>query len=231
MPYINVESVTKRFERPEGAVLALSEVSLTIERGEFIGISGPSGAGKSTLFNIISGLDRCTSGAVTVDDAELSKLSTDKLALFRRAKVGFVFQSSALLPALTVFENVMLPLVPIAVPDADKRARVERALEAVNIAHRASHLPSELSGGEQQRTAIARAVVNDPELILADEPTADLDVDNATNIIELLEQLNGAGKTILLTSHDASTVGAAKRIIRMESGKIVEWQGRGRGNG
>jgi putative ABC transport system ATP-binding protein len=221
MPYINASFITKRFERPEGAVLALSEVSLSIERGEFVGISGPSGAGKSTLFNIISGLDRASSGEVSVDGTELTGLSTDKLALFRREKIGFVFQSSALLPALTVFENVMLPLIPVRLPEADKRARVERALQAVNIAHRATHLPAELSGGEQQRTAIARAVVNDPELILADEPTADLDVDNAGNIIELLEQLNAQGKTILLTSHDASTVGAAQRIIRMEAGQIV----------
>lgn len=221
MPYINADLVTKRFDRTEGVVYALSEVTLTIERGEFIGISGPSGAGKSTLFNILSGLDRATSGAVEVDGTDLTKLSTDKLALFRRAKIGFVFQSSALLSALTVFENVMLPLIPVHLSEPDKRARVERALEAVNIAHRASHLPSELSGGEQQRTAIARAVVNDPELILADEPTADLDVDNASNIIELLEQLNAQGKTILLTSHDASTVGAAKRLVRMDSGKIV----------
>ncbi len=221
MPYINASLITKRFERPEGPVLALSEVSLAVERGEFVGISGPSGAGKSTLFNIISGLDRASSGDLSVDDTELTKLSTDKLALFRREKIGFVFQSSALLPALTVFENVMLPLIPVRIPEADKRARVERALTAVNIAHRSSHLPAELSGGEQQRSAIARAVVNDPELILADEPTADLDVDNAGNIIELLEQLNAQGKTILLTSHDASTVGAAKRIIRMEAGQIV----------
>jgi putative ABC transport system ATP-binding protein len=221
MPYIDASLITKRFERPEGPVLALSGVSLTVERGEFVGISGPSGAGKSTLFNIVSGLDRASSGEVSVDGTELTGLSTDKLALFRREKIGFVFQSSALLPALTVFENAMLPLIPVRIPEADKRARVERALQAVNIAHRASHLPSELSGGEQQRTAIARAVVNDPELILADEPTADLDVDNAGNIIELLEQLNAQGKTILLTSHDASTVGAAKRIIRMEAGRIV----------
>ena len=221
MPYINASLITKRFERPDGPVMALSEVSLCVERGEFIGISGPSGAGKSTLFNIISGLDRASSGDLSVDDTELTKLSTDKLALVRREKIGFVFQSSALLSALTVFENVMLPLIPVRLPETDKRARVERALEAVNIAHRASHRPSELSGGEQQRTAIARAVVNDPELILADEPTADLDVDNAGNIIELLEQLNAQGKTILLTSHDASTVGAAKRILRMEAGQIV----------
>jgi putative ABC transport system ATP-binding protein len=220
MNYINLSLVTKRFERPEGAVHALTELSLSVERGEFVGISGPSGAGKSTLFNIISGLDRCTSGEVMVDGIVLNQLSTDKLALFRRDKVGFVFQSSALLPALTVFENVMLPLVPVRMPETDKRERVERALEAVNISHRASHLPAELSGGEQQRTAIARAVVNDPELVLADEPTADLDVDNASNIIELLEQLNAQGKTILLTSHDASTVGAAERIVRMEAGQI-----------
>ena len=124
MPYIKASFITKRFERPEGPVLALSEVSLSIERGEFIGISGPSGAGKSTLFNIISGLDRASSGEVSVDGTELTGLSTDKLALFRREKIGFVFQSSALLPALTVFENAMLPLIPVRLPEADKCARV-----------------------------------------------------------------------------------------------------------
>lgn len=205
----------------EGMLQALAEVSFSIRLGEFVGLSGPSGAGKSTLLNILGGLDRPTCGQVIVGGKDLNTLDDTELALYRRQTVGFVFQAANLLPALTVFENVMLPLVPIRMGEDEKIARVESALDEANIAHRASHLPGELSGGEQQRAAVARAVVNDPQLILADEPTGELDAANAARILELLKRLNNEGRTVIIASHDAASIEITDRVLRLEEGVLV----------
>lgn len=219
--YITVSQLTRTYQRSSGPLQALAEVSFTIPQGQLVGIVGHSGAGKSTLLNILGGLDRPSSGHVSVGGTDLGSLNDAALALYRRQTVGFVFQAANLIPSLTVIENVMLPLVPVALSEGEKLTRVERALDEVNIAHRATHLPGELSGGEQQRAAVARAIVNDPQLILADEPTGELDAENAGRIIELLTRLHKEGRTVLIASHDPATIQVAERIIRLEDGGLV----------
>jgi putative ABC transport system ATP-binding protein len=222
--YIQVHDLAKVYERADGTVHALQGVTLTVGRGEIVGLMGPSGSGKSTLLNLIGGLDRPTRGRVVVEATDISKLSADSLALYRRDKVGFVFQDAHLIPALTVYENVMLPLVPIPLPDEEKNRRVEQALEECNISHRAHHLPGELSGGEQQRTAVARALVNDPDIILADEPTGELDPENAARIVELLMQINRDGRTVLVASHDEKAMAQMPRRVRIREGLVEDGQ-------
>jgi len=219
--YIAVSQVTRAYQRSNGSLNALAEASFVIPQGQLVGIVGQSGAGKSTLLNIIGGLDRPTSGQVLVGGTDLRALDDATLALYRRQTVGFVFQAANLIPALTVLENVMLPLVPVRISDDEKLARVERALDEANIAHRASHLPGELSGGEQQRAAVARAIVNEPQLILADEPTGELDVENANRVLELLLRLHQEGRTVLIASHDAATINATERVLRLEDGTVI----------
>jgi putative ABC transport system ATP-binding protein len=222
--YIQVHELSKIYSRTDGAVHALQGVTLTVARGEIVGLMGPSGSGKSTLLNLIGGLDRPTEGRVVVEATDISKLSADSLALYRREKVGFVFQDARLIPALTVYENVMLPLVPMQMPDDEKRSRVEMSLEECNITHRAQHLPGELSGGEQQRTAVARAMVNDPHIILADEPTGELDPENAARIVDLLRQINRDGRTVLVASHDANAMAQMPRLIKIREGQLEDGQ-------
>ncbi len=226
--YITLRDVTRAYRRSSSEVAALKDVSLSIAEGEFVGIVGHSGAGKSTLLNIIGGLDRPGSGSVTVSGTDLGSLDQTGLAVYRRETVGFVFQDANLVPALTVFENVMLPLVPLRGDNAEKIERVEDALEDVNIEHRASHLPGELSGGEQQRVAVARAIVNDPRIILADEPTGELDAENAGRILDLLEGLNARGRTVIIASHDTGSIAVTRRIIHLREGALVgDESGRG----
>ncbi len=219
--YITLRDVTRAYRRSGSELAALNDVSLSIAEGEFVGLMGHSGAGKSTLLNIIGGLDRPSSGGVTVGGTDLGSLDETGLAVYRRETVGFVFQNANLVPALTVFENVMLPLVPLRGDIADKTERVTSALNDVNIADRASHLPGELSGGEQQRVAVARAVVNDPQMILADEPTGELDAENARRILALLARFNDLGRTVIIASHDASSIAVTGRIIRLREGVFV----------
>jgi putative ABC transport system ATP-binding protein len=219
--YIKVSQLTRTYRRSEELLQALAEVSFSIPQGQLVGLVGPSGAGKSTLLNVLGGLDRGSAGQIFVGGTELSRLDDADLAVYRRETVGFVFQSANLLPALTVFENVMLPLVPLPLAEREKVTRVERVLDEVNITHRASHLPGELSGGEQQRAAVARAVVNDPQLVLADEPTGELDADNAQRVLELLLRLNNEGRTVILASHDAATIRATDRVLRLQEGTLL----------
>ena len=219
--YIVISNARRTYRRSDSELAALQGVSLAIPKGELAGIVGHSGAGKSTLLNIIGGLDRPSSGSVTVGGTDLGTLDEAGLAVYRRETVGFVFQDASLVPALTVLENVMLPLVPLGGDRAEKISRVEAALEEVNIGHRASHLPGELSGGEQQRAAVARAVVNDPQLILADEPTGELDAENAGRILALLERLNEQGRTVIIASHDADTIAVTRRVFRLQEGALV----------
>lgn len=219
--FLRAHLVSKTYRAGVNQVLALSEISFDLGEGEIVGLSGPSGSGKSTLLNILGGLDRPTSGTVSVDGMALHELSDDALTLYRRQTVGFVFQASHLVPSLTVQENVMLPLLPARLSPTEKDERVAAALEQVNIVHRASHLPGELSGGEQQRAAVARAIVNQPRLILADEPTGELDSDNAARIVELLSGFAGEGRTVVIASHDPDVIAVTDRVIKLQSGAVV----------
>jgi putative ABC transport system ATP-binding protein len=203
-------------------VIALSEVSFRLRAGTLVGLSGPSGSGKSTLLNILGGLDRPTSGSVLVNDQALDQLTDDGLTLYRRNMVGFVFQAAHLVPALTVHENIMLPLIPVALRESEKEERVRAALEQVNISHRSDHLPGELSGGEQQRAAVARAIVNQPSLILADEPTGELDTDNAARIMEILTGFADQGRTVIIASHDPDVIAVTDEALKLESGSLLK---------
>lgn len=219
---LSANLLSKVYSAGTREVIALSEVSFLLDEGELIGLSGPSGSGKSTLLNILGGLDRPSSGTVIVENAALQTLNDDELTLYRRTTCGFVFQAANLVPALTVYENVMLPLIPLPLPQAEKERRVQAALEQANIDHRATHLPGELSGGEQQRTAVARAIVNQPSVILADEPTGELDSDNAARVMEILTSFTDQGKTVIIASHDADVIQVTDRVLRLENGCLVE---------
>lgn len=219
---LSANLLSKVYSTGTREVIALSEVSFLLDEGELIGLSGPSGSGKSTLLNILGGLDRPTSGTVVVENAALQTLNDDELTLYRRNTCGFVFQAANLVPALTVFENVMLPLIPLPLSEAEKEERVQAALEQANIDHRATHLPGELSGGEQQRTAVARAIVNQPRVILADEPTGELDADNAARVMEILTSFTDQRKTVIIASHDADVIQVTDRVLRLENGCLIE---------
>ncbi len=204
------------------AVHALRNVSLTVQEGEFVAIVGPSGSGKSTLLGLIAGLDRPDSGDVWVSNTPVHALSQDALARWRRTHVGIVFQFFQLLPTLTALENVMVPLSLARHPNAEERAWA--LLDAVGVAHRAHHLPAELSGGEQQRVAIARALANDPAILLADEPTGNLDTRTGAHILALLARLHAEGRTLVLVTHDDTLAQQAERIVRVHDGRIVHEQ-------
>ena len=200
---------------------ALRDVSVEIERGEFVAVVGPSGSGKSTLLNLVSGIDKPTSGQVWVDGTRIDAMDENALAKFRRSHIGIVFQFFQLLPTLTALENVSLPMELRGDERRYRRARAQEMLTRVGLGARMTQLPSELSGGEQQRVAIARALVNDPPLLLADEPTGNLDSANAEGIVTLLRELADAGKTILLITHEVNLARAAHRTILMRDGEIV----------
>jgi putative ABC transport system ATP-binding protein len=219
---LSANLLSKVYNAGTREVIALSEVSFLLDEGELIGLAGPSGSGKSTLLNILGGLDRPSSGTVIVENAALQTLNDDELTLYRRNTCGFVFQAANLVPALTVYENVMLPLIPLALSEAEKEGRVQAALEQANIDHRATHLPGELSGGEQQRTAVARAIVNQPHVILADEPTGELDADNAARVMEILTSFTDQGKTVIIASHDSDVIQVTDRVLRLENGCLIE---------
>ena len=202
-------------------VRALDGITCSIERGEMVSIMGPSGSGKSTLMNLIGCLDRPTSGKYELDGTDVSHLKDDQLAEIRNRKIGFVFQSFNLLPRVSALANVELPLVYDRRNSRNRRQRALEALEAVGLAHRAHHRPTEMSGGEQQRVAIARALVNNPAIILADEPTGNLDTQTSHGIMVLLQQLNSRGITIVLVTHEEDIATYTKRTIYLRDGKIV----------
>lgn len=201
---------------------ALNSVSLEIKTGEFIAIMGPSGCGKSTLLNILGLLDNPTSGSYQLEGAEVGNLKERERTSIRKGKIGFVFQSFNLIDEMTVRENVELPLVYLRIPAATRKARVEAALEKMNISHRAQHFPRQLSGGQQQRVAIARATVIAPQLILADEPTGNLDSQNGTEVMNLLSTLNREGATIVMVTHSNHDADYAHRVVNLLDGNIVK---------
>jgi putative ABC transport system ATP-binding protein len=208
---------------PTGAttVSALDGVTLEVRRGEFLAVMGPSGSGKSTLLNILAGLERPTRGAVVVDGADLSTMDEVALASYRREKVGMIFQAFNLLPRYRVVENVALPLLFAGMPLDKRLERARAVLDRLGMAPRADHRPSQLSGGEMQRTAIARALVTEPSLLLADEPTGNLDSANGEALLALITELHTRGQTVVLVTHDAAIASHAQRIIRMRDGRIV----------
>lgn len=219
MSMIEIEGVHKRYEKDANVVHALDDVSLTIDRGEFLAILGPSGSGKTTLLNMLGLLDRPDQGTYRLDGRDVSTFSADELAAFRNEKIGFVFQSFHLLPKTPAIENVELPL--IYSDRSDLSGLAMKALDKVGLVDRASHVPSELSGGEQQRVAIARALVNEPDLILPDEPTGNLDSRSGLEILGILQDLNTDGVTVVLVTHDAELARMASRRVEIVDGRIV----------
>jgi putative ABC transport system ATP-binding protein len=218
-----VTGVHKYFRRGSERIDVLQGLNLEVQAGEFFGLMGPSGSGKTTLLNLIAGLDRPSEGEVWVAQQCISQMSEGQLARWRTRHVGFVFQFYHLLPVLSAFENVELPLLLLPLSSGQRRQQVETALELVGLKDRMSHRPGQLSGGQQQRVGIARAIVTDPELIVADEPTGDLDANSAEEILDLLEELrSGLAKSIILVTHDPRAAQRADRILRLEKGQLVD---------
>jgi putative ABC transport system ATP-binding protein len=219
---IRCQGVTKHYERGKEVVRVLENLDLTVEEGAFEALMGPSGSGKSTLLNLIAGLDVPTGGRIHVGSAELSALSDAQRAKWRSQNVGFIFQTYNLLPVLTALQNVELPLLLTSLGGAERKKRAQTALKIVGLADRMSHFPRQLSGGQEQRVAIARAIVNDPKIIVADEPTGDLDRENADEILKLLTRLNQEfGKTILMVTHDPAAAERATITRKLDKGKLV----------
>jgi len=219
---IKLVDVYKSYQMGHSIVNAINGINLGIKRQDFIAIVGPSGSGKSTLMNLIGALDFATKGAIYLDNINIEHLSESDLATIRGKKIGFVFQTFNLIPTLTALENVMMPMMFQNVPYKEKVERATQLLKEMGLENRKYHLPSELSGGESQRVAIARALANNPEVILADEPTGNLDSKTGKNIIELLIKLNKRGKTIVLVTHDLEKAKLAKKIVKIRDGKIVK---------
>lgn len=224
-PVIAIENLHKTFDTGEAQVEALRGVDLTVGRGQFLSIMGPSGSGKSTLLHLLGGLDLPTQGTVRLDGTDISTLDDDALTLFRRRRIGFIFQAFNLLDVLTSEENVAIPLLVDGIPEREAHQRAAEALERVGIGHRRGHWPGKMSGGEQQRVAIARALVTSPALILADEPTGNLDSVNGDQILNLLRGLADEHQhTIVMVTHDPKQAARADRLIRLKDGQIQEDQ-------
>jgi ABC-type lipoprotein export system ATPase subunit len=220
---VEARGVEKRYETGGSEVLALRGISCTVQRGEMVAIMGPSGSGKTTLLNCLSGLDAVTGGEVLIEGVSLASMTDDERTDYRARRMGFVFQFYNLMPVLSAVENVELPLLVSHVPAGEARDRALAALAMVGLGGRAAHLPDELSGGQRQRVTIARALVNDPAIVWADEPTGDLDSENAQEIVALMRQLNRErGLTFLIVTHDISVGRATDRIVRMVDGQIVD---------
>ncbi|HKA45041.1 MAG TPA: ABC transporter ATP-binding protein [Burkholderiales bacterium] len=219
---VEIRHLAKSYRRGGQTVPVLGDISLDIGAGEFTALMGPSGSGKSTLLNLIAGIDKPDSGELRVGGLDITALTETELAHWRARHIGFVFQFYNLMPVLTAFENVELPLLLTRLSRAERRERVELTLAMVALTDRKEHYPSELSGGQQQRVAIARAVVSDPALVVADEPTGDLDRVSAAEVLELMRRLNGElGKTVLMVTHDAQAAKTARRRIQLEKGELI----------
>src|ERR1051325_3151069 len=222
-PLIEIRSVSKSYRRDSLEIPVLRNISLEIAAGDFVALMGPSGSGKTTLLNLIAGIDRPTSGTVVVAGTDLTELGESDLAAWRAQHVGFIFQFYNLIPVLTAVENVELPLLLSGLPKPERRAHAEAALAIVGLADRMDHYPRQLSGGQEQRVAIARAIVTDPTILVADEPTGDLDKSSAEEVLNLLQTLNrAAGKTVILVTHDPKAAAYATRIAHLEKGELLE---------
>lgn len=220
---VRVRDVHKYFTRGSERIDVLQGLNLEVNEGEFLGLMGPSGSGKTTLLNLIAGLDQPSEGEVWIGDRLVSRMSESELAQWRTRNIGFIFQFYHLLPVLTAYENVELPLLLLSLSAAERRQQVLTALDLVGLSARLSHRPGQLSGGQQQRVGIARAIVTDPTLIVADEPTGDLDARSAEEILSLLDELQRSlRKTILLVTHDPRAAGHAHRVLHLEKGQLVE---------
>jgi putative ABC transport system ATP-binding protein len=218
---IKITNLQKFYRTEEVETVALNDVNIHVKEGEFVAVMGPSGCGKSTLLNIIGLLDDLDEGSYLFNNIEVAHFKENKRSDLRKHNIGFVFQSFNLIDELTVFENVELPLVYTNVPAAERKRRVEEVLEKVQIMHRRNHFPQQLSGGQQQRVAVARAVVNNPKLILADEPTGNLDSSNGNEVMQLLTELNEAGTTIVMVTHSEHDAKFSDRVIRMLDGQVI----------
>ena len=223
MSLIDVQQVVKQFRKGPEVITPLQETDLRVEKGEFVSLMGASGSGKTTLLNLIAGIDRCTSGRVVVNATDITSLSRTKLANWRAGNIGYIFQTHNLIPVLTAYENVELPLLLLPMNRSERQKRVEIALQAVDLVDRANHYPRQLSGGQEQRVGIARAIVADPTVVVADEPTGSLDADTAQQILELIVQLNAdLGTTLLLVTHDPDVAATAGRQLKLVHGKLIE---------
>lgn len=223
MALVEVIDVTKEFHKGDEVIRPLDQACLEMEPNDFVSLMGPSGSGKSTLLNLIAGIDRPTSGTIVVNGAEITSMSRRQLAHWRTANIGYIFQTHNLIPVLTAYENVEMPLLLLPFSRADRGRRVTIALEAVGLTDRAEHYPRQLSGGQEQRVGIARAIVADPVLVVADEPTGNLDAASTDQVLELLQRLNQElGTTLLLVTHDAEAAGIAQRRLRLHDGKLIE---------
>ncbi|MFL0557781.1 MULTISPECIES: ABC transporter ATP-binding protein [Paenibacillus] len=224
-PLIDVQNLGHGYRMAGEMMTVLSDISFQVRHGEFVAIIGPSGSGKSTLMNMLGCLDVANEGTYLLDGQDIRKLSDNKLATIRNEKIGFIFQQFNLLPKLTAYENVELPLIYRNVPHKERKKSVEESLRLVGLEDRMHHRPSELSGGQQQRVAIARAIAGSPPLLLADEPTGALDSKTGIEVMDKMKELNALGHTIIIITHDLSIAEQAKRVIRIQDGRIVEDRG------
>jgi putative ABC transport system ATP-binding protein len=221
MPVLSAEGLTKTYVTGEASVTALAGVSFTVDKGDFVALMGPSGCGKSTLLHLCGAMDRLSRGTLRLNDRDLSAMGDDELTRVRREQVGFVFQFFNLLPTLTVADNIALPCLLAGMKDQDAERRARALAERVGIAHRLAHYPQQISGGEMQRAAIARALVHQPALLVADEPTGNLDSENGSNVLALIAELNQElTVTVLLATHSTDVAAAARRVLRMKDGKF-----------
>jgi putative ABC transport system ATP-binding protein len=218
---ISIENVTRCYHMGDNKIMALAGISLIIEEGEFVAVMGPSGSGKSTLMNLLGCLDKPTSGRIRINKRYTEDLNPKELARLRNAEVGFVFQQFNLLPKLTLVDNVATPLMYSGVSPSERRIRAVQALSEVDLGNRLKHRPNELSGGQKQRVAVARALINDPAILLADEPTGALDSKTGDKIMGLFREINAGGKTVIIVTHDPDIAAICERIIWLKDGKVV----------
>jgi putative ABC transport system ATP-binding protein len=220
--FITCQKITKSFKKGDQLITPLQELSIELEKGSFTALMGPSGSGKTTLLNLLAGIDSPSSGRLEVAGTDITKLSRSQLGAWRARNIGYIFQLYHLVPVLTAYENIELPLLLLPLSAAERHKRVCTALDLVSLSDRAEHFPRQLSGGQEQRVAIARAIVSDPPLLVADEPTGDLDAESAKAILVLLRQLvSDLGKTIVMVTHDAKAAAVADRILHLEKGQLV----------
>jgi len=223
---IEIKNVTKKYHKGDETITPLDAVSLNIEQGEFISLMGASGTGKSTLLNLIASIDKPDSGSITIDSTDITRLSRTKLANWRAANMGYIFQTHNLVPVLTAYENIELPLLLLPMPSSERRRRIEVALKAVDLLDRADHYPRQMSGGQEQRAGIARAIVAHPKVVVADEPTGDLDPITSEQILDLLKRLNEQlNVTLLMVTHDADAAEIAHKQFQLDHGKLVQTVG------